>query len=287
MKINILNQRFGRLLVIEEAPSKNNRAYWKCLCDCGNEKIICGKDLRSGNTKSCGCLQKDKLRERSSKDLSNQKFGKLTALKTEKSEKNNRIWLCQCECGKLVEVRANSLLSGNTKSCGCLKKEVNAEKGINQIIDLTNKKFNFLLVIGKSKKKTHYGQYWLCKCDCGNEIEVLGTNLTHNRVLSCGCKKQSFGEYQIEELLKNQKLKYIKEYSFPDLRGDTFLLRFDFAVFNNLNELLYLIECDGEFHRNGNLQQERYDKMKDEYCKNKNIILKRIHYNHGDIITEI
>ncbi len=49
-------QRFGRLLVIEFAYVKSSEAYWKCLCDCGNEKIVRRTNLRSGRTKSCGCL---------------------------------------------------------------------------------------------------------------------------------------------------------------------------------------------------------------------------------------
>lgn len=55
-RLNLIGQRFERLTVIEFASVKNKGTYWKCLCDCGNEKIISGNSLKGGKTKSCGCL---------------------------------------------------------------------------------------------------------------------------------------------------------------------------------------------------------------------------------------
>lgn len=54
--IDITGQRFGRLLVIEEAGRKNRQVVWKCECDCGNTVLVRGSDLRNGGQKSCGCL---------------------------------------------------------------------------------------------------------------------------------------------------------------------------------------------------------------------------------------
>lgn len=59
---NMRGKRFGRLLVLEHVGSNNKGfALWKCLCDCGNIKIIKGSDLRTGSTKSCGCYHKEVL----------------------------------------------------------------------------------------------------------------------------------------------------------------------------------------------------------------------------------
>ena len=52
----LVGKRFGLLTVIEQVPSKNQRTYWKCKCDCGNETIVCARELQNGDTKSCGCL---------------------------------------------------------------------------------------------------------------------------------------------------------------------------------------------------------------------------------------
>lgn len=51
--------RYGRLTVVGEAPTKNGKSMYRCRCDCGNELVAGGYDLRSGNTRSCGCLQRE------------------------------------------------------------------------------------------------------------------------------------------------------------------------------------------------------------------------------------
>lgn len=53
---NLLNQRFGKLIVIERRGSDSKgQALWLVRCDCGNEKVLRGHDLTQGKTKSCGC----------------------------------------------------------------------------------------------------------------------------------------------------------------------------------------------------------------------------------------
>lgn len=57
--IDLTGHQFGKLTVIEKAENLRNRSAWKCRCECGNEKIVVTSDLKSGNTKSCGCIQKE------------------------------------------------------------------------------------------------------------------------------------------------------------------------------------------------------------------------------------
>lgn len=56
---SIVGKRFGRLKVIEFSHLKNKSSYWKCICDCGNEKVVCRGALTSGDTISCGCFHKE------------------------------------------------------------------------------------------------------------------------------------------------------------------------------------------------------------------------------------
>lgn len=56
---NIVGNRYGRLTVIEHAGTKKECSLWLCQCDCGNTKIVSIRNLTSGNTRSCGCLQKE------------------------------------------------------------------------------------------------------------------------------------------------------------------------------------------------------------------------------------
>ncbi len=60
-KQDLTGQRFGRLSVIKFNGFENHRAMWLCLCDCGNYKVVQGKLLKSGHTKSCGCYRIDKI----------------------------------------------------------------------------------------------------------------------------------------------------------------------------------------------------------------------------------
>lgn len=56
--MDLTGKKFGKSTIIKRSyPNKNGHLMWLCKCDCGTEKIIEGNHLRSGHTKSCGCLQ--------------------------------------------------------------------------------------------------------------------------------------------------------------------------------------------------------------------------------------
>ena len=66
--IDLTGERFGRLVVLKRvANNKHEQSMWACKCDCGKEKIILGYHLKSGDTKSCGCLAREQLIQRSTK----------------------------------------------------------------------------------------------------------------------------------------------------------------------------------------------------------------------------
>lgn len=126
---DLTGQRFGHLTVIEKTKErKHGCIIWRCKCDCGNETKVTSHNLVSGDTKSCGCIKGKNKRK--PKDLTGQRFGRLTAIEPAGYRKNNiPVWRCLCDCGNETEIRENALISGNTKSCGCLRKE-NLEKGL-------------------------------------------------------------------------------------------------------------------------------------------------------------
>lgn len=72
------------------------------------------------------CYELNKLQQNKIKDITGQKFGRLKALYFTKSIKTRgAYYMCKCDCGNEIEVKATNLRNGNTKSCGCLKKEKN------------------------------------------------------------------------------------------------------------------------------------------------------------------
>lgn len=62
LKYDHTNQRFGRLLVLEFS-----KGFWQCVCECGTTTFVRGGDLRSGDTKSCGCIFRETLIRRNTK----------------------------------------------------------------------------------------------------------------------------------------------------------------------------------------------------------------------------
>lgn len=59
-KVNLTGQRFGRLVVLADSGKryKGKSILWRCICSCGNITDVAGYNLKNGNTKSCGCLQR-------------------------------------------------------------------------------------------------------------------------------------------------------------------------------------------------------------------------------------
>ena len=125
MSTDLINKRFGRLVAIKKTDKRiSNRVVWLCQCDCGNQVEVTSSHLNSGQTTSCGCARAGANRI----DLTGRRYGRLVVLsQTEKRSGNSVIWRCQCDCGKLADVSASKLLTGATKSCGCLSAEVRRE----------------------------------------------------------------------------------------------------------------------------------------------------------------
>lgn len=188
---DLIGMKFGKLEVIEFAGYKkgkyHSKAYWKCRCDCGKEKEIAATQLLSGITKSCGCLHRE---NKEKEDIVGKKFNRLTAIKRVYGEGNGIRYLFKCDCGKEKVILKNAVVSGKTKSCGCLSNEKVRERCAK---DLTGKKFNRLTAL-KIDRIESGKTYWLCKCDCGNTCSVLTNRLTSGHTQSCGCiKKENIG----------------------------------------------------------------------------------------------
>jgi len=123
--IDLTGQVFGRLQVVKRiGTDKYGHTVWLCACICGKEVVISGTNLKRGNTKSCGCLQKELAKERRFIDLTGKVFGRLKVIKYVYTRDRKPYWLCLCSCGKEVVVSGNRLCMGATKSCGCLLREI-------------------------------------------------------------------------------------------------------------------------------------------------------------------
>ena len=268
--------------------------YWDCECLCGTLFTARGEDIRQGKIKSCGCIRTELSKEMCEKrrdkcSLIGQRFGKLLVLEDSgnRTTEGQVIWKCLCDCGNITYVSTGNLQSGHVKSCGCMK------KGKPSIIDKNEenyigRRFTALVVL-EYLITSHSSQYCLCQCDCGNLYKVKLADLLSGEIVSCGCLKSS-GEYNINKILLQNNIPFIKEKTYNDCRGlGGGLLRYDYFINNS-----FLLECDGQQHfkvTNGwNTEEEfkkrqQYDKIKNEYAKSHNIPLKRIPYWDYDKIT--
>ena len=238
-KLNLIGQRYGKLTVISEGepriePSGRKKVRWNCLCDCGNTTLVAGGNLRSGHTTSCGCIV-------SRTNLTGQKFGRLTVLELIR----NKGWKCQCECGNIVYVEGYNLKNGTTQSCGCFQRDRASEASYKSLI---GQRFGKLIVIKRLENNRYNHVQYLCQCDCGNTSIVDASNLRGGETNSCGCIK-SLGEYKIKCWLKEHNIIFISQYS----HNKIFLSSgrrpmFDFALFNENNQLQCLIEYNGKQH---------------------------------------
>ncbi|QCR33579.1 hypothetical protein [Lysinibacillus sp. SGAir0095] len=115
--INITNQKFGQITVINilNETDHNGKRYWLCYCSCNSNKQfkVISSDLRRGRKTHCGCNFPLK------NDLSGQTFGYLTVVKDSGERSPLVMWQTKCTCGKTHPVSTSDLISGHTKSCGC------------------------------------------------------------------------------------------------------------------------------------------------------------------------
>ena len=210
-----------------------------------------------------------------SMDLSKNVYDGFVAIKRIKpyTKSRNAHWLCQCKCG-------NYFISTYQKSVQGKPKQ-----------DYIGYKSGKLTVISFSHIDKNHHSVWNCQCECGNIKQVASPELAKKDTKSCGCLKQSYGSYKIEQILLKNNIPFEKEKTFETCRfpNSNALARFDFFV-NGI-----LIEFDGKQHYeyiggyftyNDFQNLQKRDEYKNKWCKENNIPLIRIPYFDEDKITD-
>lgn len=190
--------KFNHWTVIKyDYANKHGIKYFLCKCDCGTVRSVRGTALIQGTSKAC-CRQCED-------NIIGQQFGYWTVLKRDASRL--RYYWCRCVCGTERSVFDGSLKNGTTKSCGCRGKGF---KSLPQYGMSQEAKEKYEACVGKKFGKltalflNNAGGYFICRCDCGKEIQVAKYNLINGNTTSCGCQRA-------ETLRKHQKEKYEKE----------------------------------------------------------------------------
>lgn len=135
-------------------------------------------------------------------DLTNKRFLKLTALFPVRS-KGKIHWLCLCDCGNLVVVKTANLNNSNTRSCGCLQREIvinrwNLYRDNNNVI---GKKFGRLTAIEFVGIENQAAMYRF-HCDCGNDDVIRLLNaVKQGYIHSCGCLSEDAKNERINSFI--------------------------------------------------------------------------------------
>ena len=136
----ILIQQLGAGKGIFECP----------LCHSSFQAEYC--DIISGRHRSCGCGHTR------IKDLTGQKFGRLTVVKFtgELTDSYNALWLCECDCGNSIIISADKLTGGKKQSCGCLRVDNAIKTAQSNLLNLDGQKFGRLLALYRIQKDNKY-----------------------------------------------------------------------------------------------------------------------------------
>lgn len=223
-------------------------------------------------------------------DLTGKQFGRWTVLYllNERNKKRGTIWHCRCQCGNEKDVSGEALRSNQSRSCGCLQREtVSATIGGWNFIDISGQRFGKLVAIEPIKSENCGHTKWVCKCDCGNIVDIDIGNLRSGKSRSCGCTL-SHQEENIIKMLKDNNIPYEYQYEFDNLPRK----QFDFYINNQ-----YILEYDGEQHfkygksgwssKDKLIRTHKNDLEKNQFCFNNNIPIIRIPYNQEYTLDDI
>lgn len=140
--VNLAGQKIGRWTVLDDCTiTASGERKWLCRCECGTERYVLERALKSGGSQSCGCLRREKAAEAVSHNLTGQTFGELTVLsRAEERPKNGGVWWhCSCSCGNTYDVPGSLLVTGKRTHCPGEEHERNYASS-----DISGKKFDRL-----------------------------------------------------------------------------------------------------------------------------------------------
>lgn len=245
-RIDLTNKRCGYLTPLEYIGEHQ----WKCRCDCGNITIKTQTQLKNKNI-SCGCKINQVKRKYSIGD----KIGKLTIINTIP----NGGYLCECECTNIEEISTEKIQ--RTKECSkCTQQRLDDNYSKNRI-NLLGKRFGDLEAIGY-KQELHK---WICKCSCGNTIDIYSQHLRVGDTRSCGCK---FGlaSSHFRSYLEQEVYNYIKSiYTGKIIQNHRGILDNNLEIDIYLPEYKIGIEINGDYCHSNNIKQDK------KYHQNKTI----------------
>ena len=262
MVVDKTGKKYGMLFVEKRLPRyKNNRTYYKCKCECGNETNVDGGNLKDNgelHTSSCGCNRKVKIYNWDINNIKKNiydKYGDEFEI-LDKEYKNAREKMTfKHKCGYVFKTSYDNFMkNGGCKRCSGLV----IEKGINDLWT-THPQIASMLIdqeIGYNVSKTSHRKFdWICPI-CGSLIRSKSVlTVVKNGLICTNCSDGiSYPNKFICNLLDSFNEQYETEKTFNWSNG----YRYDVYIKNkNL-----LIEMDGAFHYDKYFSIEDFNESK-------------------------
>lgn len=209
-----VGEKFGRWTVINNSKKTG---FSECECECGTVRNVENSSLRSGISKSCGCISKEFNREQRIYLDIGSIYGRLTVIAhSDKSGYSN----CLCECGNECAVSNNALKNGTTKSCGCLRSDSASER------------------IKKLNKKNVLENHWNWKGGTSTERELAMSRRNYKDWRTSVFERDNFTCQKCGQWGRSLHAHHIHNYAdHPELRLEP------------TNGITFCEECHRGFHR--------------------------------------
>lgn len=196
--MDIIQQKFGKILVLREVSTGKPGKYYEGQCECGLIKNWYGSNLRNGTAIQCrGCASKEHSKSFDDPTMIGKKFGELVVLSAEGSDIRGKLFKTQCICGDIKIRSGTRLKSGKATICSTC-----ARKRRFHTLDkpsIMGKRFGWLVVIKTATSGIQGKKRYECLCDCGVALIEYENNLKRNKRVQCrGCASKKTSERFID-----------------------------------------------------------------------------------------
>lgn len=204
-RIEMIGKKFGRLTPIEVIGVKRIHLIYRCVCECGNEVEALGNSLRTGNTKSCGCIRRPNLI-----GLENEHGVIISKVK-------NQMWEVLCKHCSKVHIQNQREIRRNAHSMSCETYQPPNKQFEDRRDGIIRRQYGITL---DEYNQMLENQDYKCAI-CGNEDEVEGRRLAIDhchtsgkvRGLLCGKCNRGLGLFYDTATLLQNAISYLDKYS--------------------------------------------------------------------------
>lgn len=198
-----VNETYNGVKILLDLGYSNNSRKYLCVCpDCGENFVITSHSV--GITRACKKCSK----KYAYKDITNNRYGRLVAVKLLGREKGQTKWICKCDCGNTAIV-SQGKLGKNTFSCGCLKRETSLLGG--------NKRKSARVNFGRIRNHPLYNIWITMKSRCYNTHSVSYKKYGERGIKVC---ERWLGECGFENFVNDMGERPSKNYSIDRINVD-------------------------------------------------------------------